>query len=174
MINKVVVKKKDGTMIKGTTGDFTPNKESFHLVIHRSSDVKKIFANDLKAVFFVKKLEGNKDLHDHLKNNPPRPRKTIGKFVNIIFRDGEIIEGYSHSMHFDKIGFFVSPVELMGNNDRIFVILSFVESILVDGKAVDFVDTTRNKRVCHKCKQAMENAWTHCPFDGTELKSPGG
>lgn len=170
MINKVVVKKKDGILLKGTTGDFRSNKESFHLHMLGSSDTKKVLTNDLKAVFFVKKLEGNKEMHDHIKDNPPRPRKTIGKFVTVIFRDGEIIEGYSHSMHLDRIGFFMSPVEIMGNNERIFVVLSFVETILIDGQNVDLYDSKSVRRTCEKCKKTMENGWNHCPFDGTALK----
>ena len=84
--NKVVIHFKDGTIKKGNTSDFLPNKKSFHLSI-LGGDVETIEVENLKAVFFVKDYEGNKD--------HKRDYKDIiaggGKKVEVSFNDGETI-----------------------------------------------------------------------------------
>ncbi len=51
--NKVVVRFKDGTIMKGNTSDFFPNKASFHLS-YPEGKIEEIDVKELKAVFFVK------------------------------------------------------------------------------------------------------------------------
>ena len=51
--NKVVVKFKDSTVVKGKTSDFFPNKAQFHLE-EINGEISEISIEDLKAVFFVK------------------------------------------------------------------------------------------------------------------------
>jgi len=55
-VNKVVVHDKEGNIIKGTTADFLPKKPMFHLVVGgmHGDQVKEVFVETLKAVFFVK------------------------------------------------------------------------------------------------------------------------
>jgi len=50
--NKVVVKFKDNTVVKGKTTDFFPNKAQFHLE-EINGEISEISIEDLKAVFFV-------------------------------------------------------------------------------------------------------------------------
>ena len=65
---KIVAKKKDGSMIKGTTGDFLPYRNMFHLSPEGDPSTSvQVFVDDLKAVFFVKMFEGCKTPH----NRPP-------------------------------------------------------------------------------------------------------
>ena len=61
--NKIVVKYKDGKIVKGWSTDFGPNKEIFHLhpLEEYGKDVLEIETSSLKAVFFVKDYKGNKD-----------------------------------------------------------------------------------------------------------------
>ena len=61
--NKIVVKFKDGKIIKGWSTDFGPNKEIFHLhpLEEYGKDILEIETSSLKAVFFVKDYKGNKD-----------------------------------------------------------------------------------------------------------------
>ena len=61
--NKVVVQFKDGAIMKGSTSDFLPTKTRFHL---NSLDgtVQEIDVEELKALFFVKDVEGNKDYNE--------------------------------------------------------------------------------------------------------------
>ena len=57
IINKVVVHFQNGTIMKGTTGDFFPNKTQFHLT-DVEGKTEAIDVNQLKAIFFVKDLRG--------------------------------------------------------------------------------------------------------------------
>jgi hypothetical protein len=61
-MNKVVLRFADRRILKGTTADFFPGKDVFHLmVIGAPVEEKPIEAwiKDLKAVFFVKDFAGN-------------------------------------------------------------------------------------------------------------------
>ena len=64
---KVVIKFKDGRIIKGWTANFAPNKEIFHLYKDEEfgekdkKDVVEVKLSSLKVVFFVKEHKGNKD-----------------------------------------------------------------------------------------------------------------
>jgi len=57
---KVVVKFKDGKILKGWTASISPNKEVFHLHKHEEfrekekKDVVEIKLSSLRAVFFIK------------------------------------------------------------------------------------------------------------------------
>jgi hypothetical protein len=62
--NKVVVKFKDDSMLKGKTSDFFPNKTQFHLE-QLNGEIMEISIEDLKAVFFVKDFDGNKTHQDN-------------------------------------------------------------------------------------------------------------
>ena len=57
--NKVVLKYKNQTVLKGKTSDFFPNKTSFHLQ-ETDGAIKEITIEDLKAVFFVKDFDKDK------------------------------------------------------------------------------------------------------------------
>ena len=64
--NLVVARYMDGRIAKGTTYDFGPQKNTFHVISGKEDDQKvsnEIFLSELKAVFFVKSLEG--------RQNPP-------------------------------------------------------------------------------------------------------
>ena len=59
--NKVVVRFKDGTIIKGNTSDLFPNKANFHLNHHLDGKIEQVDVEELKAVFFVKDFKGDKE-----------------------------------------------------------------------------------------------------------------
>ena len=172
MINKVVAKKKDGTLIKGTTGDFFPDKYIFHVHSRGLGEysVQEVVVNDLKAVFFVKKLEGDKSQHDTPKKTVKTKRPTIGRHIRVFFQDGEVIDGLSHSLHMDRLGFFMTPIDTTSNNERIFLVLSSVETILVDDRAIKLSVVQKTERICHVCSNKIEGEWKYCPFDGTQIK----
>ena len=122
--NKVVVKFKDKRLKKGTTRDFFPNKTLFHLE-DVNGDLSEISIDDLKAVFFVKDFEGNES---HQKNYDDNIAGG-GKKVAVKFYDGETIVGYTLGYSPDRQGFFVTPADLNGNNERIFVVKSAAEKV---------------------------------------------
>ena len=57
--NKVVVHLRTGGLLKGTTRDFFPNKDSFHLEREGSGESTEVKITDLKGVFFVKTFQGD-------------------------------------------------------------------------------------------------------------------
>jgi hypothetical protein len=122
--NKVVARFKDGTIKKGTTSDFFPNKAMFHLK-SATGEILDINTEELKAVFFVKHYEGDKDRRDNYSDAVPGG----GRKVQITFFDGETLIGYSQGYSPSRSGFFVTPADLKNNNDRIYVIASATQKV---------------------------------------------
>lgn len=129
--NYVVARYRDGRIIKGVTYDFGPQKRGFH-VNSLGEDVGKVsevLFSELKAVFFVKSLEGRKgplspkELLEE-RSEPAGPIK-----VKITFLDGETLVGTTHGYTVEREGFFVVPLEKDSNNLRIFIISSAVKQI---------------------------------------------
>lgn len=122
--NLVVVTFKDKSVLKGTTSDFLPNKETFHLE-EENGNISMISTEQLKAIFFVKDLTGNKNYNEEYIDAVPGG----GKKLRVKFLDGEVIVGYTQGYSKDRPGFFVVPGDKGSNNLRIFVIRSATESI---------------------------------------------
>lgn len=125
--DKVVIHFKDGNILKGKTKDFSPNKKTFHLSIEGSKD-KEVNIEKLKAVFFVKDLKGDNnyvyEFDDKVSGG--------GEKIAVDFFDGETIVGYVLSYSPQRQGFMMTPANLEGNNNRIFVVNSAI-------KLVDFL-----------------------------------
>ena len=122
--NKVVVKYKDGNIVKGSTGDFLPTKPRFHLNVLDGS-IKEIQVEELKALFFVKDVEGNKDYNETYED----VIQGGGKKIEVEFNDGETIVGYVQSYSPDRQGFIMSPADLNSNNERVFVVMTSAKSV---------------------------------------------
>ena len=122
--NKVVAKFKDNTLAKGKTSDFFPNKTQFHLE-NLNGEIVGISIEDLKAVFFVKDFEGNKN-HDKNYNDEIAGG---GRKIRVRFFDGETVVGYTLGYSPDRQGFYMTPADLKGNNERIFVVKSATEKV---------------------------------------------
>jgi small nuclear ribonucleoprotein (snRNP)-like protein len=129
--NRLVVKYKDGKIVKGWTTDFGQNKEMFHLhpIKGFGKDIIEIVTSELKAVFFVKDYKGDKKYQKvrtfEGQHEPiPSERKII-----VIFKDGENFYGTSHSFNPERKGFFVYPIDPNDNNDKVFVINPAVDSV---------------------------------------------
>ena len=127
-MNKVVAHTVDGEVIKGYTGDFSKDKEVFHL----SSEDNNLRINqtielsNLKAVFFVKSFQGNflhKTLHtfDEIEG--------YGKRVMVKFMDGERFYGRVEVLRPHDKGFFIFPLDTESNTIRAFVMQNFIEDI---------------------------------------------
>lgn len=125
---KVVAHFLDGHLIKGTTHDFSPEKEHFHLVPEasdRSRAVEVILAS-LKAVFFVKTFKGNRYQVD---SKDFRLAGDRGRAVRIRFKDREEIAALAPGSSVGRAGFFVVPIDPRSNNQRIFVLHAAVETV---------------------------------------------
>jgi len=118
MINKVVLHFDDGTIQKGTTEDFFPNKELFHLKNCKTGANSQINFSGLKAVFFVKSFDGN----PAYKEKTTAERVGFGKKIRVVFKDGETLIGYTQGFTPNRPGFIVFPADPNSNNERIFVI----------------------------------------------------
>lgn len=134
LFNKIVVRFKEGSILKGKMLDFSPDKRFFHLELASGEivtvDMEKlkileIDMEELKAAFFVKDFKGNKN-HNDIYNDVIAGS---GKKVRVEFLDGEVIIGYALSYTPDRHGFFITPADLQSNNERIFIIKSATKKI---------------------------------------------
>jgi hypothetical protein len=127
---KVVARYSNGTVIKGFTQDFFPNKDRFHLMPadKRSGGTIEVFVNRLKAVFVVRDFQGNPQYNE---------RKAFIKGVSssslkleVTFADGEVLVG-STLLGYDpkRQGNFLIPADDKSNNTRVFAISSAVKSV---------------------------------------------
>lgn len=121
--NKVVARYRDGSMIKGITYDFAPEKKVFHVVSTSSGEktTHTIIPSDLKALFFVKALDGNQ--FATISHNGPGEETFMQgvKKLKITFFDNEELLCTSHVYAPGKEAFFVNPMELDSNNIRIYI-----------------------------------------------------
>jgi len=128
--NKIVVRYQDGRVSKGFTSNFMPNKDSFHLVPLDAPPGFKpvdVHIRELKAIFFVKDFEG--DRHYNEKKTFDTSQPVMGKKIQIIFRDGEILVGTTQGYQTGRPGFFVFPADKQSNIDRFFVIAAATRSV---------------------------------------------
>jgi len=121
--SKVVARYRDGSMVRGITYDFAPLKKVFHVVSNSTGEkvTHTIIPTDLKALFFVQSLDGNKYATiSH--NEPGEDVNTSGaKKLKITFFDGEVLLCTSHVYTPGKEAFFVNPMEIDSNNIRIYI-----------------------------------------------------
>lgn len=129
--NLVVARYLDGRIIKGTTYDFGPQKKTFHVVPlgEEGQKVSEVLFSDLKAVFFVRSLEGKQD-HPLTKNvSEEKGEPGTRMKVKITFLDGETLMGTTQGYTLEREGFFIVPLEEDSNNLRIFVISKAVKTV---------------------------------------------
>jgi hypothetical protein len=134
--NKIVVHEKGGNVLKGTTADFLPKRPLFHIAVGgiHGEEVKKIFVDNLKAIFFVKDFSGNR-AYQETKDFSGRPAS--GKQIRAQFKDGEVVSGHTHALNLNQPGFFLVPADPQSNNERMFIIFSSLSSLEVDGSRVE-------------------------------------
>ncbi len=120
--NLIVARYVDGRVLKGVTRDFSPNRAMFHVDTQDGNPSVELRFRQLKAVFFVRTLEGNSARDDirGFVNGPAENQH--GKKIAVRFRDGEFVCGYTLSWSPDREGFFMFPSDTTGNNQRMFVI----------------------------------------------------
>jgi uncharacterized protein DUF6982 len=123
---QVVAHFTDGKMLKGTTQDFNPNRPSFHIKPAGGGPAVEVRSGLLKAVFFVKSLEGD-STRQALRGFIAAPAATShGKKLAVRFKDGELMCGYTLSHRPDRDGFFLFPADSEGNNIRVYVLVAQV------------------------------------------------
>lgn len=129
-MNKVVVRFADGRMIKGTTADFFPNKDLFHVSVETDPDGSKpieINTNDLKALFFVKDFSGDPQHVEGNEFDPDHP--PVGRQIKVVFSDGEILLGTTTGYQPKRPGFFIVPADTSSNIERCYVIAAATQEV---------------------------------------------
>lgn len=127
---KVVARYSNGTIIKGFTQDFSPNKDRFHIIPadRRPSEAFEVFVNRLKAVFMVRDFQGNPEYHE--RKSFAKGENVSGLKLELTFADGEVLAG-SALLGYDpkRQGNFLIPADQKSNNTRVFAVSSAVRSV---------------------------------------------
>lgn len=132
---KAILRFLDGRMLKGFITDFTLSDDNV-FIEDESSGTQKIKLKELKAIFFVRTFEGNKEYREMKSFVGVRP---TGKRVFIRFKDGEQMTGFLDGdvpwekgffLDAKKVsGFFFRPVDADSNNIRVFVVTSSLRDV---------------------------------------------
>jgi hypothetical protein len=135
---RVVVHYKGGKLLRGYTQDFAPGRESFTMVSEQKRDRGRSYTvrtGDLKAVFFVRALQGNMFYREKKRFEDVNMSHLRGIGVRLHFKDGEVIRGSSLDYAIGKKAFFLTPADPESNNERIYVIADALADIKVGGEA---------------------------------------
>ena len=128
MRHQVVVRYKDGRVLKGTTVDFAPNRTTFTLSQEppAAGGPVEIRVDELKAVFFVQSFQGNREYREQKLR---APEGKIGRRYLLTFTDGETMRGTALGVNLSRNGFLLFPSDPGSNNKRIFVMHSAVKEL---------------------------------------------
>ena len=125
---KIVVRYREGSTLKGYTVDFHPSRGHFSLWpsvdAHRNERVMVPLAR-LKALFFVKSFDGNR-WHVETETHSP---SSAGRKIEVTFFDKEVLRGTTLGYRPDAMGFFITPLDDRGNNQRVFVVNGAVHQV---------------------------------------------
>ena len=128
---RVVVRFSNGQTLKGTTEDFNATSPRFHLIPAAGGASVAVELAQLKAVFFVRDLEGKPE-RTKLGGFLEGPAQTsLGRKIAVHFLDGELLCGYTLAWSAERKGFFVSPADTEGNNMRVYVVAGATAEVKV-------------------------------------------
>jgi hypothetical protein len=129
-MNKVVARYADGRMAKGTTADFFPNKDLFHVSLANSpagTTPVEISTKELKALFFVKDFKGDSKHVEAKAFDPEHP--PAGRRIRVVFKDGEVLVGTTTGYQPKRSGFFIVPADARSNVERCYVVTAATQEI---------------------------------------------
>jgi hypothetical protein len=128
MSNNVVAHYLDGRIVKGTSFDVDPARPTCHIqpVDGPPQDVKLA---DLKALFFVRSLEGDPAYEEARVPEPSDPRLRGSSQIALRFRDGESMVGLTNRFPPNRPYFFILPIDPHTNNVRVLVNRAAVVSL---------------------------------------------
>jgi hypothetical protein len=137
---QVVARFNDGSVLKGYTKDFSAKSEYVVIDEAGSGKAHRIAVAELKALFFIKSFDGNKN-HREKKafgNNAHHGHKVYIKFSDheslVGFIEGESpwAKGFFLSKEESKLkGFFLIPVDQESNNAKVFVVGTSVDDVTI-------------------------------------------
>jgi uncharacterized protein DUF6982 len=133
--NLVVARYRNGQVVKGTTSDFYPERAMFHVLPRGSAQGVPVKMAELKGVFFVRDLLGNRARKKNRSFPPEDPGMQGGRHITVLFEDGEVIVGHSQTYSLERPGFFVFPIDPQGNNLRVYVLRAAVKQVKLGAQA---------------------------------------
>jgi hypothetical protein len=125
--NRVVAHYRDGRLVKGTTSDFLPTRDYFHVAPDGGGAPVAVPIGELKAVFFVKDLVGDPQHQPRNEFDPGKPAP--GRKIRVTFKDGEVMVGTTQGYQPGRVGFFVAPADPHSNTERCFVIAAATTAV---------------------------------------------
>jgi hypothetical protein len=131
-VNKVVARFADGRIVKGTTVDFFPTKDVFHVsdaVAPVGATLVQVNKQELKALLFVKDLAGDPQRVKRMESYPIRP--AAGRRIRVVFKDGEVLVGTTAGYQPGGPGFFLEPEDASSNVERCYVVTAATREIAV-------------------------------------------
>jgi hypothetical protein len=129
-VNKVVARFIDGRTVKGSTINFLPTKDRFHLTeatADAASPAVVIRTDELKALFFVKDFDGDPRHVEKMELDPSRA--VDGRPIRVSFEDGEVLFGTTTGYEPDRSGFFLTPADPDSNNRYAYVVAAAATDI---------------------------------------------
>ena len=121
----VVIATLDGRRPKGYVFDFSPMRDRCRLFpspTAKAEEGEEIELKKLKAMFFLRETSEEAALNPA--TSPPGRRK-----LEVIFSDGERLEGTTEGYSRERLGFFMVPIDPTGKILRVFVINTNVKSV---------------------------------------------
>jgi len=136
---KVILRFVDGKLLKGFIRDLKLSADYLFLE-DESNNQHKVRLKELKAIFFVRRFEGDRSYHEKktFTGNPPSSKRIFVKF-----KDGENMMGYIEGAipwqrgFFNETmkekGFYLLPADEGSNNIKTLVITSAVKDVAMIG-----------------------------------------
>jgi hypothetical protein len=127
-VNRVVVRYRDGRLLKGFSRDFLPGRGAVD--VRPSSDAPSTAGvtvpfGQLKAIFFVREFDGAAtSMAGDTSVIDARGRK-----IAVTFTDGEQLIGVTLTYKPDGVGFFVRPLDGQNNNTQVFVVSQSIRHV---------------------------------------------
>lgn len=118
--NAIVARYADGRTIKGMSLDVAPERPTCHVRTVEGAMVE-VALRDLKALFFVKSLDGDSLRNDAQAVDATDPRLRGARLIEVVFHDQERIVGMVMRFPPLKTLFFLVPADPASNNLRILV-----------------------------------------------------
>lgn len=128
-MNKIVARYADGRMVKGTTVDFFPTKDLFHVSVTENGAARlvEVSLKELKALFFVRDFSGDPK---HVQTNEFDSSKPApGRKLKVIFTDGEVLVGTTTGYQPGRPGFFIVPADAASNTERCYVVTAHTREV---------------------------------------------
>jgi hypothetical protein len=139
--NLVVARYRNGQVVKGYTRDFFPDRPQFHVLSRGAEQAVAVRTAELKGLFFVRDLIGNKNRHKNRRFPAQDTGPQLGRRIAVMFEDGELLIGHAQTYSPERIGFFVFPLDPNGNNLRVYVLRAATKQVKLGPMAEELART---------------------------------